>query len=118
MDRDALRRRLTALAEKTKGTDGQPLGGFWVGDVAGERAALDDLVAGRLHWRTAHQHAVAGLQALEQGDLEMARVCATEGHDLFTEALEIRVRPSDVKVLERTARRRGRPRGSRNRKKD
>ena len=108
--RDRLHGRLIALLKKTKSAAGLPAGGFWVGDVAGERCVGDDMAAGRLNWRASHQCARSGMTALEDGNLELAQSYVWQATDLYIAALEARVRPSDMKVLDKPAERRGRPR--------
>lgn len=107
MDKEAIRRRLESLLLKTETAENLEAGGWWVGDVAGERRTLDDLSAGRLAWRTAHRNARTGLEALEADEIEKAELYAWSATDLYIEALETRVRPSDLEVLARSARRRG-----------
>ena len=106
---DLLRSRLEALLQKTHTAAQLPSGGFWVGDVAGERQVSDDIAAGRLNWRTAHRFAASGLQALDADNLELSQIYAWAATDLYVAALEARVRPSDLQVLGKAAKRRGRP---------
>lgn len=108
-ERSLLLRRLNLLIKKTKSADGLSLGGYWVGDTAGKRVADDDFAAGRLYWTAAHRCARAGVGALEAGDLETARLQAWQATDHYVAALETRVRPSDLAMLRKPARRRGRP---------
>lgn len=111
IENDPLFDRLTSLVKKTEGIESSRVGGgWWVGDVAGERQVYDDMAAGRLQWLQANRFAHQGLEALENGDKEMASLCAWAATDCYVAALEIRVRPSDMQVLSRAAARRGRPR--------
>jgi hypothetical protein len=104
-----LRERLAALAEKTESGAGLRVSGLWmVGDRAGERQVLDDLEAGRVHWAAANRHARYGLEALAEGDRELALACARAATDFYAIALEAKVRPSDLQTLARPAQRRGR----------
>lgn len=112
MDKDSLRRQLTAILEKTAYTRDFPGGGFWVGDIAAERQVLDDLRSGRLELRAARDHAEAGLSALDGGDLEMASVCLTSALWLYIDALEKRVPPEGKRLLRKPAGKRGRPRST------
>jgi hypothetical protein len=108
-DEASLRRQLTTIKNKTANSITMDPGGWWVGDVAGERRVLDDLGAGRLAWWQAHNSAESGLAALEQGDLELAEVCLTNALWLYIDVLEGRVRPADMKILGKPSKRRGRP---------
>ncbi len=110
MDDGALRRRLEAVVEKTMSAQELPPASYWVDDVAGERRVQDDMDAGRFNWRAAHRNALAGITALEKGDLETAELCAWAATGFYIAALEARVRPSDMDVLQKPARRRGAPR--------
>lgn len=107
---DPLLARLMTLREKTDGGAQQRGGGYWVGDAAGERVVLDDLQAGRLHWWSAHDLATAGIEALEAGNRSEAETYAWAATDQYVAALEARLRPSDMGVLYRPAKKRGRPR--------
>lgn len=109
MDSEMMRRRLEGMKAKTQGAADQPAGGWWVGDISGERRVKDDWAAGRLVWRSAHQNACWGLEYLDKNDMEMAEICMFQAIDFYIEALEIRVRPSDLEVLDKPAKRRGRP---------
>jgi hypothetical protein len=115
-DREAvIRRRLSRIVEATKSAaDSPPSAGWWVGDAAGERQAGDDLKAGRIRWHEARRCALAGLTALDGGDLEEADIYAWMATDHFIVAILTRLRPSDLAVLGKPASRRGRPRGSPN----
>lgn len=106
---DALKRRLLRLQEATASAASADVGGWWVGDVAGERQVADNISAGRLSWRAAHRCAKAGLAALAEDNLEMAQTYAWEATDHFIAAVLSRLRPSDLAVLEKPAARRGRP---------
>lgn len=117
MDEEAsVRRQLTAILRKTASAADLPGGSFWVGEVAGERRVLDDLRAGRLAWRSAHQSAQDGLDALDGGDLEMASAHLTSALWLYIDVLEKRVRKQDMQLVHRPAGNRGRPRGARSKK--
>ncbi|PBB80908.1 hypothetical protein CK218_10895 [Mesorhizobium sp. WSM3879] len=108
-DRDPLFDRLTMMVEKTRSAENLEYGGWWVGDVAGERRALDDLAAGRLSWRSSHDFAEQGLEALANGDREGALLCAWASTDLYIAALEARIRPEDKRALGQSSKKRGRP---------
>ncbi|RWO51022.1 hypothetical protein [Mesorhizobium sp.] len=109
-DYDPLHDRLTILVKKTEGADSSRVGGgWWVGDIAGQRQAYDDLAAGRLQWQQANRFAHQGLEALKNADRETASICAWAATDCYVAALEIRVRPSDMRVLKKPAAKRGRP---------
>ncbi|SJM33008.1 hypothetical protein [Mesorhizobium delmotii] len=113
MSADPLHDRLSRLVTKTAGAEAIGPGGWWVGDVAGERQVLDDLAGGRLHWRQAHSAALSGLDALKSGDHDLADAWAWTATDLYVAALEAflhRVRPKEKPLLTRPAGRRGRPR--------
>ena len=103
-----LRRRLDRVIVSTAGAEDLPGGGWWVGDVAGERQTRDDMAAGRLSWRNAHRCAREGLAALDEGNLEKARTYAWIAYDHFIAAIMTRLRPSDWDVLHKPAARRGR----------
>jgi hypothetical protein len=108
---ELLKERLMLLLQKTTGAERlRWRSGYWVGDKAGERRVLDDMAAGRLHWSSANNMARRGLEALGDGDIEMAELCAWTATDHYLAALEVRVRPSDMKVLNRPSQLRGRPR--------
>lgn len=107
-DAAMLRRRLTRILDATAGAEGQPSGGWWVGDVAGKRQAVDNMAAGRLSWHAAHRCAREGIVAIDVGDFEAARLYAWEATDHFISAVLTRVRPSDLAVLNKPAARRGR----------
>jgi hypothetical protein len=102
-----LRRRLTRIFQATAGAANP--GGWWVGDVAGERQVKDNLAAGRLSWQAAHGFARNGIAALEAGNIDMARDYAWEATEHFISAVLTRVRPSELAVLNKPAARRGRP---------
>jgi hypothetical protein len=106
---DALRARLERMLAKTASAKSLRVGGFWVGDRAGERAVYDDFSTGRLFWRAARDHAECGIQALNGGDLESAHLHSQVATDLYIDALEAHIRPSDLSLLGRSAKRRGRP---------
>jgi hypothetical protein len=118
LDEASLRRQLTAIEHKTETAESLTgIGGWWESaedggpiDVAGKRRALDDLAKGRLAWLTAHESAKRGLAALDEGDIELAAACLTNGLWLYIEVLEKRARPSERKKLGKAAGRRGRPR--------
>ena len=108
-----LRRRLIEIRDKTEASERLAAPAWWSGDRAGERRALDDMRAGRLHWSAAHRHAKHGLDALEAGDIELAQACAWTAADAYISALEVMVtklRPSERGTIDRSARPRGRPR--------
>ncbi|ESY37894.1 hypothetical protein X747_24850 [Mesorhizobium sp. LNJC384A00] len=109
IDSDPLFDRLTMMVEKTRSAEALEIAGWWDGDVAGKRRALDDMAAGRLQWRSAHDFAVQGLEALETGDRDGALVCAWASTDLYIAAIEIRIRPEDKRALGKASKKRGRP---------
>jgi len=74
MDPEAMRRRLERIAQATAPAQAVDAVGFWVGDQAGERRALDDFQTGRRAWLGAYRSSHAGLQALEANDLERVAV--------------------------------------------
>jgi hypothetical protein len=105
------RSRLNRILAATNAAQNMGPPGFWIGDIAGERQFKDDLKAGRGSYRTAHQKAVAGIKALDDGDLEMAELYAWEAHHFYIAALECRpVRPSEQHRQTTPAKKRGRPR--------
>lgn len=108
-DDDLLRDRLLTLIEKTKSAERLKAGGWWVGDVAGERRMRDDLVSGRVYWTNAHDHSRRGLESLDAGNRELALTYAWSATDFYVAALESRVRPADFAALGRSSERRGRP---------
>jgi hypothetical protein len=114
MDEAQIRRRLDRIVERTTTAKDLRDPGWWVGNQQGERRAYDDLEAGRLSWRTAHKNAVDGIAALDNNDLEMAELYLWSATDLYVDALEARVRPSDMAVLAKSAGKRGRPKKSKN----
>jgi hypothetical protein len=109
MKDELLRMRLTVLLEKTAGANFDALPGWWGNDPAGECRILDDLASGRENWRRAHRRAQSGLEALSRGDLDEAESFAWAANDHYLAALEARIYPSDVRELNSTAGRRGRP---------
>lgn len=117
MDKDEMRRRLEAIVRKTGGAINLTDVGWWDGDAAGKRRALDELKAGRLAWATAQRHAVSGIAKLDEGDLGAAELYTWSANDLYIDALEAqlsKVRPRARDALNRPAGRRGRPAGSPN----
>ena len=100
------------LLNKTASATGLRPPGWWVGvgNKAEERRVGDDMAAGRLAWRAAHGRASQGLDALSQGDIETAQLCVWAATDLYIEALEARLRPSELRELGRASQLRGRPR--------
>lgn len=109
-DKDALRSRLERIAQATAGADNLPPPAWWTGDVAAERQVNDDVSAGRVHFRTAHNYATSGIDALDEGNTEKAELCAWEAYHFLVTALLCRLRPSDIEVLHKPAQKRGRPR--------
>ena len=98
------------LLNKTASATGLRAPGWWVGNKADERRTRDDMAAGRLVWHAAHGKARQGLDALSQGDVEVAQLCAWAATDFYIEALEARLRPSELRELGRGSQLRGRPR--------
>jgi hypothetical protein len=112
MTPNQLRRRLTRLRDSTASAEELPAPGWWVGDKAGERRVLDDLMAGRVSWQAANENAREGLVALKKGNREIAELCLWAATDHYVAALELRlkkIRPSDMPKLTAPAKRRGRP---------
>ena len=107
-----LRINLETLRDRTQAGATVPNPAFWVGDTANERRVQDDLAAGRLSLRSAHQSAVTGLRALDDGDLEMALMCLCNGYNLLVGALAGRIRPADRSLFLKPAKKRGRPRNN------
>jgi hypothetical protein len=105
-DEDSLRWQLTAIKDKTSSAETLKLGGWWVGDVAGERQVRDDLAAGRLEWRAAWNSARSGLKALDQGDLVKAGVWLANARSHYISVLEKRVRSQDMEILSRPSKKR------------
>jgi len=103
----SLRRYLREIVSATP-TDGIANPGFWVGDKAAERRAIDDLRAGRLHWRSAHDHARRGIEALDAGDMDLAETCLNLARRSRWVALEAKLTPAIVADLNNSARPRGR----------
>ena len=108
MTPNSLHRRLTRLLKKTASAASLPAPSL-PGDIAGDRRAYDDLAAGRLYWAAAYRNAQLGLEALAAGDMETAELHTLAATDSYIDALEARVRPSDVAALGRPSERRGRP---------
>lgn len=108
MDPEAIRRRSTKIAEATK-PNGSLTHGYWVGDAAGKRMALDDFNAGRQAWLGAHRSAVGSLAALQREENELAEMLMLQANDLFIDALWSRIEPADIEFLANGAGRRGRP---------
>lgn len=104
-----LRRRLERMIEKTIGAEALRSPSWFIGDVAGERRALDDADAGRVSWAQARHHAKQGLDALDAGDPELAWRYCWEAIDEYVVALEARIRPAELKALGRSSGPRGRP---------
>ena len=101
-------RQLTSIKGKTESAASLGYSGWWVGGVAGERQVQDDIAAGRLEWHGAHHSAESGLEALGQGDADMAASYLHEAIWQYIAALEKRVRSSDMEVLARSPGKRGR----------
>lgn len=111
MNEDVARIRLKHIADRTANADGFEPAAWWDGDRAGERRAIDDLKAGKLHWQSARCIALLGLEKLEEGDIESATEFACIASGFYIEALEAwlaRVKPSDLPSMA-PAKRRGRP---------
>lgn len=115
MDAETMRRRLEKIARATVQAQSVDAVGFWVGDKAGERRAIDDLNAGRRAWLGAYRASQGGLQALAGGNLEMAELYVWQATDLFVDALWSRMEPADIDFLSNSASRRGRPSSTANR---
>jgi hypothetical protein len=109
MDSDMIRRRLEGMKAKTQSASNQPPAGWWGSNNSDERRVKDDWDAGRVHWREAYENACSGLRYLDEGAIEMAEICMFQAIDFYIVALEIRVRPSDMDVLKKPAKMRGRP---------
>ena len=109
VDPTLLRERLAKILAKTRSGDQLNPLGWWVGDTAGERQVMDDVSSGRAFWSSAFHNAEYGLQALDAGDIDAAYLRAWAATDFYVAALEKRVRRSDMSVLDKSARRRGRP---------
>ena len=103
-----LRERLAQVRAKTEGAAGIEPPGYWEGDRAGERRVLDDGRAGRLEFLAARANAEHGLEALEQGDLELATACWRQAETLYTAALEAAIPPKNRAALAKGAGQRGR----------
>jgi hypothetical protein len=113
---DLLRKRLLSLVEKTKSGADVPSAGWWDGETAEGRRVQDDAAAGRLHWQSAHEEALAGLMALDAGRIDEAVGCAWRSTDFYVFVLEKRSRDQDMAFLGRPSKRRGRPKGARSTK--
>jgi hypothetical protein len=72
MDEESLRREIAVILAKTSAAKTLPVGGFWVGDKAGERRVFDDLASGRLTFRSARDLAEDALRSLDGGDADRA----------------------------------------------
>jgi hypothetical protein len=115
---DRLRDRLNFVAEKTEEADNLgPLASF-VDFKAEEAWVEDEFKSGRAQFRFARRQALGGLAALDNyGNLDFAENMAWSALKSYAAALECqlqRIRPSDRGGLERAAKRRGRPPGSKN----
>lgn len=112
---ERLRERLEQLVAKTLDAESLPAGYWGVGSSAVERQIQDDREAGRRSWRAAWQYAKSGLEAVDNDDLDMADLYAWLATDMYIAALEARLghRPSDMAVLKRPAKLRGRPKTQR-----
>jgi len=113
---DKLRKRLGYVAEKTKSAKGKGRLSFWGDEAANYRLLRDESGRGRLALGAAHAHAVAGLAACDDGDLELADTLAWSAMEAYVRGLEQQVqwvRPEDRETLAKPAKRRGRPHGSR-----
>ncbi len=108
MNADSIRRRLEKIARATAPAQSVDATGFWVGDQAGERRALDDLRTGRRDWLGACRSSQQGLKALDEGELEMAEIYVWQATDFLLGALWSRMEPSDIEFLSKSAQRRGR----------
>jgi hypothetical protein len=110
MDSDWLRRRLERYRDTTAAASSYEPSGYWIGPN-GETDAPDvsrnrnDLRSGRLWWKTAHENAVAGIKALDQGNVEMATLYAWQASDLIIAALGKLVRRDEWSRFDRSAKR-------------
>lgn len=110
-DEASLRSRLDRIRQTTAGAKHLPPAAWWDGDTAGERQVRDDIAAGRLYFQTAHRNAVEGLAALDAGNMAIAEEHGWEAYHYLVTALIGRLRPSDLEVLHKPAKKRGRPAG-------
>jgi hypothetical protein len=116
IDVDVLRRKLESIRDKTKSAQNIPPASWWVGDIAGARRVQDDFKSGQLFWRTAHEAAVSGLQAIDDGDTKKAEQWAWEAIAHYIRALELAIQSKDLADLGIPSGKRGRPKGSKSKK--
>jgi hypothetical protein len=97
------------LKEIVASTPGERIsGGFWVGDVAAERRASDNLRSGRIYWHQSRESALRGLDALKRGDMDYAELAWRSALALRAAANEAQLKPSQFALLQRDAGARGR----------
>jgi len=112
---DKLRRRLRFVVERTEGVKGNGRLSFRDDGAASHRQVRDESRRGLLALGTAKSHAVAGLAACDEGDLDLAETLAWSALEAYARGLEQqvqRVRRADREVLATPAKPRGRPQGS------
>jgi hypothetical protein len=110
---DRLRKHLTYVSERSKIAEGlEPLA--VIGESrANETWLKDEVKSGRADMRDAHRYAGQGLEALALGNEEFADTLAWSAIKFYVRALERQLRPEAWHALGTTAKRRGRPVGSR-----
>lgn len=111
-DDPLLRREIVSIMEMTADASDAPAG-WWEGEAgavvaADRRRVLDDLRAGRLHWREARDHAERALAALDAGDLALAEIGLRSAKALVAIALARQVGATGIAVLNGAASSRGR----------
>jgi len=106
---DSICSRLRRVVAETEGATIEPPV-YWEGDTAGKRRVLDDLRSGRLAFRRARQDAIAGLNALDRGEVELARAFMREAEGHLISAQLNRPQKKRKAALTMSAKRRGRKR--------
>lgn len=108
MGPDEMRRRLENIMRATASANDAVAVGWWVGDDAGERRAMDNFQSGRRAWLGAFRAAKRGLSALDDGDTELAGLSVWQATDFLLDALWSRMEPNDIEFLSNSAETRGR----------
>jgi hypothetical protein len=103
-----MRERFQAVLRATAGAQ-PPTDGYWVGDTAEERRAMDDFAAGRIEWHQAKKNAQRGLQLLDtDGDQEMIAIYLEQAEGLARQALMRHIPANAIATLATPAQPRGR----------
>lgn len=113
VDEEGLRRRLEKYRDATIAAEDYDSSGWWIGpngetDAADVNRNRQDEQSGRLWWKTAHNNAVSGLEALDQGNLDLATIYAWSASDFMIATLTKLVRRDEWRRLEKSAVKAGR----------